>query len=167
MKPLTKNITIALAGVSLIALLASPLVAGGTHGAAGSGAVQSAYMSQGHGGGMMGGGMMGGGMMGHGMMGHGMMGHGMMGAGMMGSDTAGKGDCPISAGVTGDRELSVDDVRAHLERNLERHGNARLKVGDVTETDDDTIVAEIVTVDDSLVQRMVIDRHTGQMRSVE
>ncbi len=146
MKPLTKNITIALAGVSLIALLASPLVAGGTHGAQGAGSAQLAHMSQGYGG---------------------MMGQGMMGGGMMGSATAGTGDCPFSAGVTGDLDLSVDDVRARLEQSLKWHGNERLKVGNITETDDDTIVAEIVTVDDSLVRRMVIDRHTGQMRTGE
>jgi hypothetical protein len=45
-------------------------------------------------------------------------------------------------------------------------GNERLKVGDVTRTDDDTIVAEIVTVDDSLVQRLEIDRHSGRMQRI-
>ena len=35
-----------------------------------------------------------------------------------------------------------------------------LKVGDVR-SDDGTITADIVTVDNSLVQRLRVDRHTG------
>ena len=37
-------------------------------------------------------------------------------------------------------------------------------MGAVQEVDEDTIVAEIVTVDDSLVHRWRVDRHTGQMQ---
>ena len=40
-------------------------------------------------------------------------------------------------------------------------GNPRLKVGDVKEKDADTITADIVTKDNSLVQRFIINRHTG------
>lgn len=43
-------------------------------------------------------------------------------------------------------------------------GNPNLRVGDVEETDDDTIVAEIVTQDGTLVQRLRVDRHTGWMQ---
>ncbi len=161
MNPLARKITIAAAGVSLIALLASPLVAGGDHSAEGSGPVQLAHMSQGYDTGW--GGHMG--MMGHGTMGSGTMGSGMMGYGTMGHAAVGNWNCPFAAGDAVDRDLSADDVRAHLEQSLKRHGNTRLKVGDVTETDDDIIIADIVTLDDSLVQRMEIDRHTGSMRS--
>ena len=103
-------------------------------------------------------GMMGPGGM-HGMMGQGMpgmMGPGMGGQGMMGGQGPGMR-------VTPSEHLTTDDVTHFLGHFLERHGNPRLKVGDVQELDEDTIVAEIVTVDDSLVQRWRVDRHTGQM----
>ena len=56
--------------------------------------------------------------------------------------------------------LSVEDVRYYLGSQLERLKNKRLKVGE-TSADDGTITADIVTVDNSLVQRLRIDRHTG------
>jgi hypothetical protein len=37
----------------------------------------------------------------------------------------------------------------------------------VEEQNEDTIVAEILTVDDSLVQRLVIDRATAAIRRVD
>ena len=98
------------------------------------------------------------GMMGQGMMGHGMMHHGMMGHGMMGQGPGMR--------VLPSQHLSIDDVRHFLEHRLARRGNKRLKLGEVTQTDDDTIVADVVTVDDSLVRRMQVDRHTGLMRPV-
>ena len=58
-------------------------------------------------------------------------------------------------------------MRAKLERSLAWHGNKRVKLGEVTEADDDTIVAEIVTQDGSLVQRFKVDRHTGFMQQAE
>ncbi len=63
-----------------------------------------------------------------------------------------------------DRELGTDDVRKMMERRLAWRGNDRLKVGKVEEKDDNVIVAEIVTVDDSLVERFEIDRATGRVR---
>ncbi len=153
MRQIRTSATAAIVGLAALALLATPSFAGGNHGAMTAGApVQAAPMGQGQN-----------------SQGWGQPGSmGMMAPqGMMGPGSGGNWNCPFAADVAGDRELSVDDVRARLERNLEWHGNARLKVGDVVETEDDTIIADIVTVDDSLVQRMVIDRHTGQMRSVE
>lgn len=115
--------------------------------------------------GMMGPGMMG---MGRGMMGMGGMG-GMMGPGMMGMGPGmgpgmargwGAQDCPWASGDPG-RLLGKDDVAKMLERQLAMHGNDRLKVGKVEEKDDKTIVAEIVTKDNSLVDKFAIDRRTG------
>ena len=63
--------------------------------------------------------------------------------------------------VTPMMHLSADDVRRYLERQLERQSFERLKVGAVEEVDDATISAEIVTVDDSLVTRLEVDRYTG------
>jgi hypothetical protein len=40
-------------------------------------------------------------------------------------------------------------------------------VGKVEEKDGDTFVAEIVTKDGSLVQRLEVDRHRGSMRPVQ
>lgn len=135
--------------------------------------------------GMMGYGMPGPGMMGPGMMGQGMMGYGMPGPGMMGPGPMGYGMAapgmmgpgmmaPGFGGWQGyggnrsvDRDLSADDVRAQLERSLQWHGNKNVKLGDVTEADDDTIVADIVTQDGSLVQRFRVDRHTGQWQQAE
>ncbi len=120
-------------------------------------------MMQGMGPGMMGPGMMGPGMMGPGMMGPGMMGPSMMGPGMMGPGQ-GYGMMPEA---TPGADLSADDVRARLQSSLEWHGNPRLEVGDVTEADDDTITADIVTKDGSLVQRFMVNRHTGAMQPVQ
>ncbi len=73
-----------------------------------------------------------------------------------------RGDCPWGA-KTLDRELTADDVRDIIEGRLAWRGADRLKVGKVEAQDEDTIVAEIVTVDDSLVWRLSFDRKTGQM----
>ena len=59
------------------------------------------------------------------------------------------------------KDLSAEEARHMLGHWLDWIGNKRLKVGEVTVQDDDTIVAEIVTLDDSLVQRLEIDRHSG------
>lgn len=71
-----------------------------------------------------------------------------------------RGDAP-SGGL-----LSVTDVRAQLEQWVSWYGNPRLKVGSVTEKEDNMIVGEIVTQDDALVQRIEVDRRTGWMRPV-
>ena len=56
--------------------------------------------------------------------------------------------------------LSVEDVRYYLASQLDRLQNKRLKVGDI-KADDGAITADIVTVDNSLVQRLKVDRRTG------
>jgi hypothetical protein len=99
-----------------------------------------------------------------------MMAHmgGMMGQGM-GSGMMGQGMSPDTGGWSGLEgrqvvpmmQLSTDDVRGFLERHLAALGNERLKVGKVAAVDNDTIAADIVTVDDSLVGRFSVDRHTG------
>ena len=101
--------------------------------------------------------MMGSGMMGPGMMmGQNMMGSGMMAPGMM-----------MGSGVMGrpapSLDLSADDVKANFERWLAWNGNPNLKLGKVKEKDKNTITAEIVTKDNSLVQRYEIDRASGFM----
>jgi hypothetical protein len=65
------------------------------------------------------------------------------------------------------KDLTTDDVRHFLEHRLETKGNKRLKVGEVKEADDDKIIADITTVDDSLVERLEVDQHTGLIRNIE
>lgn len=78
----------------------------------------------------------------------------------------GPGACQQGAQVL-DTPLTVDDVRAHIEQRLQWRGNDRLKVGEVKELDDKTIVAEIVTVDDSLVKKIQIDKATGRRTPIQ
>lgn len=94
-----------------------------------------------------------------------MKGQGMMGQGMMGSGTTQDGTTAGMAALFGSRvtpmmNLSVDEVRTYLAAQLDRLDNKRLKVGDI-KSDDGTITADVVTIDDSLVQRLKVDRHTG------
>ena len=112
--------------------------------------------------GMMGQGQRGQGMMGQGMMGPGMMGPGMMGQGMMGYGQMGQGMMqPLR------RDLAAEDVQHMIEHRLAWQGNPHVKVGEVIEKDEDTIIAEIVTQEGSLVQRLEINRHTGWMRPAQ
>ncbi len=66
-----------------------------------------------------------------------------------------------------DKQLTVDDVRAIVAGRLAMRGNKRLKVGNVQEKDADTVIAEIVTVDNSLVNRFAVNRHTGRFAPAE
>ncbi|MEH2534200.1 hypothetical protein V1277_006504 [Bradyrhizobium sp. AZCC 1588] len=93
-------------------------------------------------------------------MGRGMMGSGMMGSGMMrGGMRSGMGAL-FGSRVTPVMNLSVDDVRGYLASQLDRLNNKRLKLGDIKK-EDGTITADVVTVDNSLVQRLKVDPHTG------
>ena len=95
------------------------------------------------------------------MMGSGMMQGGMMGSGMMGSGMMRRGmGALFGSRVTPMMNLSIDDVRGYLTSQLDGLKNKRLKMGDI-KGDDGTIIADIVTVDNSLVQRLKVDRHTG------
>jgi hypothetical protein len=60
--------------------------------------------------------------------------------------------------------LTADNVKARIEGWLAWRGNPHLKVGEVKDKDADTITADIVTKDNSLVQRFIVDRHTGFFR---
>jgi len=109
--------------------------------------------------GMMGGNGPGAGVMGM-MMGGG-MGPAMMGA--AGTDVP----CPgLTAANANAEPLSIDDARKAVEQRLTWMGNDRLKVGKVEAKGDSTYTAEIVTVDNSLVHTLEIDRKTGFMRPV-
>ncbi len=135
------------------ALVAATTLAHGPGGPGGQGSSGGYGMHSGH----FGPGMTGG-------YGHGMQGY-QMGPGMMGYGPGGQGDCPFhQAALTED--LTVESVTKSLERWLSHMGNDRLKVGAGKAKDDKTIVAEIVTVDDSLVQRIEFGRKTGARRRI-
>ena len=165
MRQLRKSTAAGVLGSAALLLLASPSFAAGDHsGTTAGGPIQLAHMEQGAASQWTGQpcpmGMMGAGMGGQGMLAPGMMGPGMMGPGFgMGPGLGGQ--------FVARQDLTADDVRHFLQHRLEMQGNARLTVGEVTEADDDKIVAEITTVDGSLVQRFEVDRHTGQMQQVE
>jgi hypothetical protein len=74
---------------------------------------------------------------------------------------------PWSSWSSRDLNLTVDAVKAQAERWVAWQGNPRLKVGDVKEKDADTIVADVVTKDNSLVQRFAVNRHSGLVQDVE
>ena len=104
------------------------------------------------------------------MMGRGMMGGYGYGVGpwMMGPNVAGGYGYGVAPWMTGPRggqaalNLSTDDVKNYFERWLALQGNPRVKLGNVSEKDADTITADIVTTDkDALVQRFAVNRHTG------
>ncbi|RTM14182.1 MAG: hypothetical protein EKK33_07290 [Bradyrhizobiaceae bacterium] len=95
-------------------------------------------------------------MMRPGMIQGGMMGTEMMGSGMMGGGMS----ALFGSRVTPVMNLSVDNVRGYLASQLEHLHNERLKLGGVN-SGDGTITADIVTVDNSLVQRLKVDRRTG------
>ena len=83
-----------------------------------------------------------------------------MGSGMMQGGMGSGGGAIFGSRVTPMMNLSVDDVRGYLAVQLDRLNNKRLKVGDI-KSEDGTITVDIVTVDNSLVQRLKVDRHTG------
>lgn len=178
MKHPRKAVAITMAGLAGLVMMATQGLASGDHRAAtADDKGRLAHMSQGGGEnlpmrggdqGRMGPGggmgqrmMMPGGELGQGMMGPG----GVMGRGMM--MPRGGRDHGFGKPITPMTHLSVEDVRHALEHRLEWHGNKRLKIGNVKIDDDDMIVVEIVTLDDSLVRRLKVDRHTGRVQRVE
>jgi hypothetical protein len=60
--------------------------------------------------------------------------------------------------------LTTDDVKSRMERWLVLRDNPRLKLGEVKEKDADAITVDVVTKDNSLVDRFIVDRHTGFTR---
>lgn len=116
-------------------------------------------MGGGHGPGMMGRNGPGAGMMGM-MMGGG-MGPAMMGA--AGTEMP----CPGLAAATANAEpLTLDGAQKVVQQRLTWMGNDRLKVGKVEAKGDAAFTAEIVTLDNSLVEKLEIDAKTGFIRPV-
>lgn len=103
--------------------------------------------------------------MGYGM-GYGPM-HGYMNGGTgsgWGAGGYGNGPCWFSPGTTGEK-VTKDSAKKLLENRLAYWQNPNLKVGKIVEKDD-YFVGEIVTKDNSLVQKLQIDKNTGFTRPV-
>jgi hypothetical protein len=66
-----------------------------------------------------------------------------------------------------DKDLSAEQVRDIVEGRIASMGNANLRVGGVTETPNDTVLVDIVTQDDSLVQTVEISTRTGRPADTE
>jgi hypothetical protein len=117
----------------------------------------------------MGQGMMGGGMMGRGMMG---CGPGVMGGGMMG----GQGMMCPGYGQQQPQQyqqpqyqqpqkpIEEKDAKEILENYIKNIRNPNLKLGKIKDTGN-AFEAEIVTKENSLVDKIVVDKATGWMRS--
>lgn len=101
------------------------------------------------------------------------MGPGMMGPGQgyrmergMGPGYGYGGGQPYGPGYPGEQEpLEKSEAQHLLERQLRYSRNPNLKVGDVKEMEGG-FEAEIRTKDDSLVDKVFIDKNTGWIRSM-
>ncbi len=115
-------------------------------------------------GGMIGRVMMVGGMRGRDMVGPGMMNRRMMENGMMRPGMMCRGwGYPYQERT---RPVDEDAARKMVERYVKLTGNPRLKVGEITEKET-SFEVEIVTKDDSLVDKVLIENSTGWMRPTD
>ncbi len=112
------------------------------------------------------------GMMGSGMMGSGMMGPGMMGGGMMkkcmmmASQASLLSEGPLADLTYNSRgellePLSKKKATEIAQFYLDQLGNPRLKLGQIKKKDK-VFEAAIVTIDNSLVNRLLIEKDTGR-----
>lgn len=96
-----------------------------------------------------------------------MMGSGMMGDGMMGRDSGsgmmGPGYGPQHQQP--DKPLEEKDARAILDNYLQSMRNPNLKLGKIKDVGN-AFEAEILTKDESLVDKILVEKGTGRMRSV-
>jgi hypothetical protein len=108
--------------------------------------------------------------MGRGMMGGGMMGGGMMGSGRMGDAgpgmmNQGYGDQYGPQYQRRQMPLREEDARTILEDYLKSTRNPNLKLGRIGDRGY-AFEAEILTRNDSLVDKILVEKNTGSMRSV-
>ena len=101
------------------------------------------------------------------MPGQGMMREGMTGRGMMRGPGAGQGGWLYGIPGGQPQETTPETARAWLEGQLEHHANPRLRIGSVERQQDGSVIAEIETVDGSLVQRVTFNRYPGFVRQAE
>jgi len=66
-----------------------------------------------------------------------------------------------------DADLTAEQVQTMIEQQLASLANPRLKMGSLRATETGEILAEIVTRDGSLVQKLAVDRRTGAVRQID
>ncbi|MBI5043302.1 MAG: hypothetical protein HZC10_05645 [Nitrospirae bacterium] len=97
------------------------------------------------------------------------MGRGMgMMAGMMGGGGPGFGgpdNCPYHDLTIGAAPITKDEAAAILQNHLKWTRNPNLKLGKITEKETG-FEAEIVTKDNSLVNKIFIDKETGRTKPI-
>lgn len=104
----------------------------------------------------------------HGMAEYGPTGHMWSGCGSYGAQTLGSEQGSSLCRATqiraacGFQELTRDDAEHIVEDYLAHRGNPNLKMGKMTETEQEFEI-EIVTQDNSLVERLIIDRDTRRL----
>ncbi len=69
-----------------------------------------------------------------------------------------------SRGAYRDLDLTADEAKTLVEARLIMDGNDRLKTGQVAEKDQGTYLVDIVTLDNSLVRQVEVDRDDGLPR---
>ena len=74
------------------------------------------------------------------------------------------GGAGLLLGAPAPQEMTPERVRSLLEERLAWLGNPRLELGEIAPAEDGSIVAEIRTVDGSLVQRLAFNRYPGLAR---
>lgn len=82
--------------------------------------------------------------------------------GMMGSQ-----GIPLGTPLGAPEEMTEDRVRALVGKQLTSLGNPRLKLGEISTASDGSIIAQILTVDGSLVQKLAFNRYPGLVRQVD
>ena len=81
--------------------------------------------------------------------------------GMMGSQ-----GIPLGTPLGAPEEMTEDHVRALVGKQLTSLGNPRLKLGEISTASDGSIIAQILTVDGSLVQKFAFNRYPGLVRQI-
>jgi Spy/CpxP family protein refolding chaperone len=63
-----------------------------------------------------------------------------------------------------DLDLTAEQAKTLVAARLIMHGNVRLKAGQVTTNDEENYLVDIVTIDNSLVSQVEVDRNKGLPR---
>ncbi|MCG7872892.1 MAG: hypothetical protein N0C81_11225 [Candidatus Thiodiazotropha lotti] len=83
---------------------------------------------------------------------------------MMGAPGMMQGKGKFGPAMERELDLTAEEAKTLVSARLIMRGNDRLKVGQVTEKDGDTYLVDIVTVDNSLVRQIEVDRDNGLPR---
>lgn len=105
------------------------------------------------------------------------MGPGMgggQGGGRMGHRGMGGGGCMMGGGPAGgpqamaQQEITPEFVKTQMEARMQRKGNPRLKLGEVTKQADGSILVTVVTKkENAVVDKLVIDPKTNTRKRID